>query len=76
MFPRIYANSTQKKLIVEGKGVWHKDEWQWKLEGRRTWFEWEKPSVEIFYENIHSWSLNPIVEDNWCGEGNMRLFIM
>jgi len=35
-FSRIYANSTHKELNLEEMGVWHGDEWEWKLWRRRA----------------------------------------
>jgi len=47
-YPWLYANSMQKVLRIKDVEQWTGKGWEWKLRWRRDWFEWERPSVEVF----------------------------
>ncbi|XP_057428588.1 uncharacterized protein LOC130722016 [Lotus japonicus] len=54
MFPRIYAMSTQKKSAVAEVGNRVGGRWEWMLEFRRGFFQWELEHYNMLQQLIHS----------------------
>jgi len=51
-FLKFMLTVCKKDLRLEEVGEWLGQVGNWKLEWRRTWFEWEKSLVEVFYNII------------------------
>ena len=47
--------------------------WNWNLEWRRTWFEWEIPMVEVFYNTIQQTGPKGSLNDGWVWKGKKSL---
>jgi len=47
-YPRIFVNSNLKEALAVDVGEWKGNQWEWAMNWRISWFEWEKPMVEEF----------------------------
>ena len=64
-YPRLYANSNKKEQTISECREWDNDKWEWNLAWRREWFEWERPQIEMFSEDIHKITLTRERKDCW-----------
>jgi len=53
-YPRIFANSNQKEAMVVDVEEHIQNRWEWSISWKRNLFEWEKPIVEKFIQQIQS----------------------
>lgn len=45
-------NSNLKEGLVEEIERWRNGKWEWNLEWRREWFQWELPQVEHLRQEL------------------------
>jgi hypothetical protein len=64
IFPRLFKVSLQSEFLIKDMGEWSNDIWHWKLEWRRSFFNWEEESLSELMELI---TPAPITkeEDSW-----------
>jgi len=62
-YPRMFANSCQKEAKVSMVGEWIENSWKWKFDWRRNWFEWAKPMLKEFIQDLESYMLNKDTKD-------------
>lgn len=67
---RIFLVSAQKRNKVSEMGEWEGEEWRWKLEWRRGWFEWEGSLLTSFMQVLDSISLRRDTQDGWTWNNN------
>jgi len=64
-YPWLYANTYNKDKTISKYGKWDNDRWEWILSWIRHWFEWEKPQIETFLEEIDTKTLVRGRSDIW-----------
>lgn len=69
-FNRIFLVSDQQECYIYEMGEWVGEEWRWKLEWRREWFEWEKVLLTSFMQVLLSVSLRRDRKDGWTWNNN------
>jgi hypothetical protein len=70
-FKRLYSVSNLKEAKISDVGYFENGRWIWKLEWRRSLFEWEKVMlVPSGSDELNQIVISPVVEDRWhCNWG-------
>ena len=68
-YPRLYAKSLSKNATIREMGFCNNGSWEWKLEWRREWFEWEKSHIDIFMNELGKRTIVISRECVMCGRG-------
>jgi hypothetical protein len=68
-FPRIFGISSQKTSTIASLGRWDDGMWRWEFIWRRTFFEWEIPIYEEFF-NFISQFVPSLHGDKWLWSAN------
>ena len=73
IFPRLYAISLQKNLLVSQMGEWNEIAWVWNLEWRRALYVWENEEVSRLKHIIEQNGPSSEGEDGvyWKHSGNL-----
>ena len=64
-FPRLYSLSSAKEAKVDQFGDWINEVWIWKVDWRRSLFEWEKSLESRFLQELQGAVLISRVKDRW-----------
>jgi len=64
-YPRMYINSTTMKAKLGEVGKWNEKSWEWKLQWRKDWFEWEKVQISNLMYELGEYTLGKGKEDEW-----------
>ena len=62
-FPRMFAISLQKNLLVSQMGVWNEKSWAWNLRWRRVLYDWENEEVHRLKHIIAQKRPSRLMED-------------
>jgi len=64
-FPRLYSITKDKNVVVSQVRVWVNNMWSWKVEWRRTLFEWEIGEELHLLSLLEDKSLSLGSKDQW-----------